>query len=351
MNFSRTFWGYEPQAVIRMLADLDRHYEMKEAALAAQIWDLCQLTALLKSAVERLGGSLDAGGPEDPAPLLSAERPADGLPGGERFPALILPRRFRGLHPAEVERERNRRIEMWEQELSERQRELAEADRERIVLFRRLTELTQAAVRADEAVPAPPLAYRAAGEPEAVSPAAPHPAVPPGEPLSFPTRTGGDSPRARPRRIGRAHRQPWRPGSIGETNESSPRERRRGGPAIPRGAKALQLVRTEGQAAAALSSSLPRAERRVASPEPVPVPAREVDPLDQMQAGLSERIELLYQSFLVGKIVGADLVDPGGNLLAAKGSPIVRDLVSRASKAGLLSVLVAQMTIPGVEVE
>lgn len=337
LSFSRTFWGYEPQAVARMFADLDRHYEMKEAALAAQIWDLLQLTALLRPAVERLGGNLDAGGPEDSALSLPAERPAGGPPGGAGRPALVLPRRFGGLLPAEVERERNRRIEVWEQELSDRQRELAEADRERIALFRQLTDLTQAAVRAGDAVAGPP--------------AAPNPAVPLGQPLSLPDRTGSDSPRTRPHRVGRAQRQPWRPGSIGENGESPPRERRRGGPAIPRGPTALQLVRTGGQAAAALTAPLQRAERRRASPDSVPVPAREVDPVDQMQAGLSERIELLYQSFLVGKIVGADLVDPAGNLLAAKGSPIVRDLVSRASKAGMLSVLVAQMTIPGVEVE
>ena len=98
-----------------------------------------------------------------------------------------------------------------------------------------------------------------------------------------------------------------------------------------------------------------REPEAVPRPSPTPSPQRVSGPtagmissLDaQIQLGLSNRLEVLFQRFLVGKLLGADLLLPSGQLLAVSGSEITRDMVQVAEENGVLPGLIAHMVLPG----
>jgi DivIVA domain-containing protein len=52
---------------------------------------------------------------------------------------------------------------------------------------------------------------------------------------------------------------------------------------------------------------------------------------------------------ILGKIVGRDLVDKAGSLIASKGEVISEEIVEKAENAGKLSELIINMAIPGVD--
>lgn len=160
---------------------------------------------------------------------------------------------------------------------------------------------------------------------------------------------------ARPRPLGA-----WRPGLIEEYDgvyETAPAPQ-------PRPAETARLALNRapapstragmpepGTAPAASSQSTPAPlPMPAAVPIPAQVPAAQAAPgLDaQVQQGLAGRLELLFQRFLVGKAVGVDMVLPTGQVLASRGALITRELVQQAEEAGLLPVLIANMTIPGM---
>lgn len=78
---------------------------------------------------------------------------------------------------------------------------------------------------------------------------------------------------------------------------------------------------------------------------PAPAPARPARPAarsEEPAAGLGKDVLM----FLEGKIVGTDIYDASGNLLAAAGTPIDSGLVARAEAAGKLPDLIVYMTLP-----
>lgn len=95
----------------------------------------------------------------------------------------------------------------------------------------------------------------------------------------------------------------------------------------------------------AFETALPSAAVE-AAPAPAPSPRTRAAPAAQRSgavAGLGDDVLI----FLEGKIVGSDIYDAAGNLVAAAGTPIDRDLVAKVEAAGKLPDLIVYMTLPG----
>jgi|GEM_PF-6078377 len=84
-------------------------------------------------------------------------------------------------------------------------------------------------------------------------------------------------------------------------------------------------------------------DQPMSAPEPAPAgAARPAARGEERPVGLGEDVLI----FLEGKIVGTDIYDASGNLVAAAGTPIDRGLVARAEAAGKLPDLIVYMTLP-----
>lgn len=71
----------------------------------------------------------------------------------------------------------------------------------------------------------------------------------------------------------------------------------------------------------------------------------------QVAAGVRLRLQTLFERFLTGKVLGADLLTAEGEILAARDAEITYELVQKAEAAGLLPSLIAHMTLPGISEE
>lgn len=98
-----------------------------------------------------------------------------------------------------------------------------------------------------------------------------------------------------------------------------------------------------GTAPAAWSEPAAAGPAPAAPPPTPPVPqAPAARPRPAASAGLGDDVLM----FLEGKIVGTDIYDAAGNLIAAAGTPIDAALVARAEAAGRLPDLIVYMTLP-----
>jgi len=62
-----------------------------------------------------------------------------------------------------------------------------------------------------------------------------------------------------------------------------------------------------------------------------------------------EKPKYTMSTHILGKLVGRDLADKAGSLIAAKGETITEEIIEKAEKAGKLSELIINMAIPGVD--
>jgi len=71
--------------------------------------------------------------------------------------------------------------------------------------------------------------------------------------------------------------------------------------------------------------------------------------LPEVAAAIQEDIEGIKDRYIVGKIVGRDLMDKNGKQMARQGERITRVMVQEADKAGLLVDLIEFMTFESFE--
>ncbi len=64
---------------------------------------------------------------------------------------------------------------------------------------------------------------------------------------------------------------------------------------------------------------------------------------------LNSKIEEVKYSFIIGKLAGEDLTDEDGNVIISKNNVITDDVIGKAEKSGLLSELIINMVLAGLE--
>ncbi len=107
----------------------------------------------------------------------------------------------------------------------------------------------------------------------------------------------------------------------------------------PEGDAPVEAVPAAATAVSAPSAPGGDAPPKIAQPAPAPSAA-------QMAAGIKGRLALSMARLLDGKVVGTDLRDDGGNLVAARGTPITSEVTAKAEAAGLLPDLILHMVWP-----
>jgi hypothetical protein len=92
----------------------------------------------------------------------------------------------------------------------------------------------------------------------------------------------------------------------------------------------------------------PQVEDYIAAPkeEAKEKPLEQPKKTNLSSKAVTGEIENLRYKYLVGKLVGEDLLDDRGNIIASQNSKITTDIVNRAEREGKLSELILNMTLP-----
>lgn|GEM_PF-7051490 len=377
VRWQRHVIGYHPETVVTAVVGLERFYLRAQQQLLARRNAAEDLISLLDPAVDALERLLKAAGLSDqgPTPLEPAPSEPIALPSpGDRpfFPLVLF-----GYWPQQVERDLQRFQTEWQGELKALVAEVERLEVARSALVHRLLVADRRLREARLNVNVAHLAM--ARQPEKVVPIRrkERQVVPPALIQAV------NAPRAM---------EVWRPGmvevsSAAETfTMAGPTEGFTAGAGYRPDAPRRTLAPDPGVLAAAATQAptgvgwpvptagvmapptIPEAtpapvdtESPVSAPgapptvEPATTPAEAGTPPDgaeaQLQAGLKNRIEILFRRFLTDKVLGADLFGPGGEVLATKGTPITRELVLKAEQAGVLPSLIAHMTLPELQNE
>lgn len=325
-QIARSIWGYRPAAARRMLAALEARCAEEKQRLAGRVEELRSGNRLLRQAAVSAG--LDPASTDGTAPPQAIAAADAGTPDLDALGMTIL-----GYDPADLLRVVEHSQSRWSLELGKLRAEVAGFEAERSALL--------ALIGSGLVSPIP------AGAGDPVQEMAAALTIPPA--LTPDRATAGRPPSAlRLAVAGPAPPRPatqggWRPGAIEEEGSRSGQEASRGTAAS--GGR-IQPARAVSQDPPADSP-----------PNPAPVRASLAVPDSQqaggtqVEAGVRQRLRLLFQRFLAGKILGADLVTADGEVLAARGADITHELVQKAEAAGALPSLIAQMTLPGMAEE
>lgn len=105
---------------------------------------------------------------------------------------------------------------------------------------------------------------------------------------------------------------------------------------------------TDGWRPGLVEASEPAPAEPAAPGDPAPAEPAAAAPAPSLSdaAALALRVRADLWQLLEGKVVGADLYTPAGELLARAGTPITPALVDRARAAGVLADLILDMTFP-----
>lgn len=334
----RAIWGYRPAAARRMLAELEERCAREEQRLTGRLEELRSGNGALRRLAEAAGlGGLSA--------HLPLPAPADGPGVGEAdFQGLGMA--FLGYQPGALRARLASLREEWGGRLKELRGETRRLESEREAVLSLI-----GAIPRPHTPPSPgdPVLEMAAAV--TVLPLPPANLPSPGR-SAHALRLAPANPTA-PRRGG-GHR--WRPGAVEDEEGSAPAE---SGVKRPGTGGRIQPVRAalpDQDCPAPDQPSQAPAGPAVQSAEPSHGPAtagrpgaeQVKDPRPQVEGGVRQRIEILFQRFLAGKVLGADLVTGEGELLAVRGTAITYELMQKAEAAGLLPSLIANMTLPGM---